>query len=296
MTRAARVDAQAKINVWLHVGGVDAGGYHEIFTLFHRIDLADTVTVRARDDERRRCAHRSASGRPVDLGPTERNLAYRAAEAFREQTGWPNGFDIELTKRIPVGGGLGGGSADAGAVLRALNAIAPRPMAPQALLEMAARLGSDVAFLASEMVAAVGQGRGERLTPFIGTPPPADLVLVIPDFGIGTAEAYRWVDEAGPRSLDPGGSPDLLQPVADWGALDAGNDFEPAVESRHPVLGAIREGLAAAGARVARLSGSGSTVFGIFPQGVPASFEPPANTTAVRTRTSANVVQVEVLE
>src|SRR5207253_289491 len=95
----------------------------------------------------RAAARRVRARHDVDTGPTERNLAWRAALAYADATGWPNGFAIEIEKRLPVGGGLGGGSADAGAVLRCLNALAPSPLGVSALLSIAAPLGADVPFL-----------------------------------------------------------------------------------------------------------------------------------------------------
>jgi 4-diphosphocytidyl-2-C-methyl-D-erythritol kinase len=155
--RAARVAAQAKINLWLHVGPLDATGYHAVVTLFQRIDLADDVVVRTGSPGRN--IDVSGPALPSDgLGDAERNLAFRAAALFADTVGWPSGYSIELTKNIPVGGGLGGGSADAGAVLRALNALSPRPISASRLGELARQLGADVPFLASDLVTAAGSG------------------------------------------------------------------------------------------------------------------------------------------
>jgi 4-diphosphocytidyl-2-C-methyl-D-erythritol kinase len=107
MDRAGRVAAQAKINLALRVLAREVSGYHQIETLFCRIALADTVVVRIVARERSLDCH------GADLGPIEANLAYRAAAAYAAARGWPDGFAIEIEKRIPVGGGLGGGSADA---------------------------------------------------------------------------------------------------------------------------------------------------------------------------------------
>jgi len=141
LSASAHVAAQAKINLFLDVLERDSSGYHAIETAFLRIDLADEITVR------------EAAGRSLDvsgpalpiggLGPTEKNLAYRAAAAYADATGWPSGFAIELVKRVPTGAGLGGGSADAGAVLRALEALSPAPLGAR-LTDVAAALGADV--------------------------------------------------------------------------------------------------------------------------------------------------------
>jgi 4-diphosphocytidyl-2-C-methyl-D-erythritol kinase len=301
MTRAGRVEAQAKINVWLHVGGTDAFGYHELFTLFQRVDLADTVLVRALDRDVARLDWTGAGAGSASLGPADQNLAYRAARAFQTRTGWPAGFEIELTKRIPVGGGLGGGSADAGAVLRVLNALAPEPLPPTDLLDVAAQVGSDTPFLASDLVRAVGLGRGEKLETFRVQLPPTPLALAVPPFGVATADAYRWLDALGPRSLDVAKqartvdvrSSDRITP---WDLVDLGNDFEQVVEQRYPELERIRLAMGKGGARMARLSGSGSTVFGVFPAGVPSLSGLGDGVAIHSTHTSASVVQVEVLE
>jgi 4-diphosphocytidyl-2-C-methyl-D-erythritol kinase len=298
--RVARVDAQAKVNLFLRVGPRDASGFHGILTLFQRIDFSDTVVVRAGGYARSLDAGGPALPRN-GLGPAEKNLAFRAAAAFSERAGWPGGFSIELTKRIPVGGGLGGGSADAGAVLRALDAIAPTPLGSKTLIEIAAALGSDVPFMASEHVTALGTGRGEILEGLAALES-KPVVLVVPRFAIATPDAYRWLDESRPSPATAPALPKLLAKasLASWDqfpTLSVGaNDFESPVETHHPELGEIRERLTESGAILARLAGSGSSVFGVFDDPSPDSgiFDFDAQTIA--TRTSSRVVQVEVLE
>lgn len=279
--RVARTEAQAKINLYLRVGPRDASGYHEIRTLFQRIDLADVITVRIGGGARSiDCAgpQLPAGG----LGAPEENLAYRAALAYVERTGWPRGFAIELTKRIPVGGGLGGGSADAGAVLRALDAAADQPVGMAALEALACDLGADVPFMASEHVRARASGRGEQLEPEM-TQPSRSVVLLVPPFAIATADAYRWLDASRTSAVTLSEEP-------------SGNDFESAIEPRHPTLRDYRMRLETGGAAIARLSGSGSTVFGIF-DGAPPRLETlPRDAFCIVTRTSSRVVQVEVRE
>ena len=282
--RVARVAAQAKINLALRVLQRNQSGYHDLVTSFRRIDLADDVVVRVGGSVRALdCAgpKMPASG----LGPAEKNLAYRAAVEFANRKGWPHGFSIDLTKNIPVGGGLGGGSADAGAVLRALNALAPEPMTAEELLNVAAGLGSDVPFLALDAVSARGHGRGTELTDLEATAAPENLVIVVPPFSVATADAYRWLDDGRDRRGSNSTAHDR-----------DGNDFEDPVELRYPVLRDIREKLRASGARLARLAGSGSCVFGLFGDSYPASLDFGIEAEIIRTRTSARVVQVEVLE
>jgi 4-diphosphocytidyl-2-C-methyl-D-erythritol kinase len=299
--RVARVSAQAKINVLLRVGARDSSGYHAISTWFLRLDLADEIAVRVGGNVR---AIDVAGPRrpPTGLGPAEQNLAYRAAVAYAEHTGWPRGFSIEVTKNIPVGGGLGGGSADAGAVLRTLDALAAEPLGSQTLTELAGSLGSDVPFLTSEFIAAFGEGRGEKLQP-VDPLPARDVVLVVPDFAVSTADAYRWLDESRSNVPAPGALQTWLVPMTaltSWELLRETplhtNDFEPVVERRHPALLQFRERLISSGAQIAHLAGSGSTVFGVFEGAPPSGRDLGVDALVIATRTSSRVVQVEVLE
>jgi 4-diphosphocytidyl-2-C-methyl-D-erythritol kinase len=299
--RAARVLAQAKINLFLQVGARDPTGYHDLWTHFHRIDLADEVIVRV--DGRGRTLDIGGPRMPVaGLGPPEKNLAYRAAMDYGANTGWqfPKSFAIEVTKNIPVGGGLGGGSADAGAVLRALDALAPKPMHPEDLRRIAASLGADVPFLTSDALSALAIGHGDVFRPLPDRHPAATLLLLVPPFSITTADAYRWLDE------DRSGIPDealvrfsestsLSRQDSPW-TNTIGNDFEPVVERRHPELRAMRDRLTELGARTARLAGSGSCVWGIFDHSAPDIRDVEVDALVLATRTSTRVVQVEVQE
>src|SRR5205814_282674 len=147
---AGRTLAQAKINLSLRVLGKEPDGFHSIETVFLRIALGDDVRVHIREQARMlRCG-------VMRDQPPEENLAFRAATLYSAETGWPGGFEIVIKKRIPIGGGLGGGSADAAAVLRILNTLSPSPLSAAALRDLAARLGSDVPFLTSGFVMALG--------------------------------------------------------------------------------------------------------------------------------------------
>jgi 4-diphosphocytidyl-2-C-methyl-D-erythritol kinase len=256
---AARVEAQAKLNLLLRVLDRDASGYHNLATLFQRISLADTVTVRVGGPGR------SLDCRGADVGPVGKNLAWRAANAFASAAGWPDGFAIDVEKRIPVGGGLGGGSADAAAVLRALNALAPRPLEPESLALIAFGLGADVPYLLTEHPLALGTGRGERLLAL--TPLPArDVLLLVPPFGVSSKDAFAWHDALHETDPRPARAPLMLPSPFSWYAAGtfASNDLETAVFARHPELAELRDALARSGARIARMTGSGSGVFGIF--------------------------------
>lgn len=259
MTVAARVTAHAKVNLALRVLSRERGGYHAIETLFARLQLGDEVRVRVRP------SGRAIDCRGADVGPSERNLALRAAEAYTAATGWPAGFAIEIEKHVPAGGGLGGGSADAGAVLRALDALAPDPVGPSALIRIAASLGSDVPYLTTTDPLALAWGRGERLLALPALPE-RPVALVLPAFGVGTADAYAWLDAVrGETDAAAAQRLDAAQ-LGDWTAVAerSANDFEEPVGRHHPEIVQMLAELRTAGASIARLSGSGSTVFGVF--------------------------------
>src|SRR6185503_5044326 len=189
----ARVAAQAKVNLVLRVGPRRDDGFHDLITMFQLLDLADEIVVRIGGAGR--TLHVAGQHLPeAGLGPTEKNLAYRAAMAYTERAKWPTGFSIELFKNIPAGGGLGGGSSDAGAVLRALDTLNETPLGPSVLETLAATLGSDVPFFVSGSACAFGAGRGEEVAG-LDPLPARDVVLAIPPFGVATADAYRWLDE-----------------------------------------------------------------------------------------------------
>ena len=257
--REARVGAEAKLNLFLRVHDREASGYHRLVTLFQRIALADTVRIRTG------VAKRSLACDRADLGPVERNLAWRAANAFASVARWPDGFAIEIEKRIPVGGGLGGGSADGAAVLRALNALAPRPLDDRALATIALGLGADVPYLLSELPLALGSGRGERLLA-LEPLPVRTVLLLVPPFGVASRDAFAWLASERADAPQATPTPIALTSPPTWAAVEscAANDLEPAVFARHPDLARLRGALDHAGARIARMSGSGSTLFGVF--------------------------------
>lgn len=284
----ARIWAQAKINVLLRVLARELSGYHSIETVFLRLEVGDDVVVRVGG------ASRNIDCRGADVGPAERNLAYRAALAYADATGWPNGFSIEIDKHVPVGGGLGGGSADAGAVLRALDALSPKPLGPR-LVEVATPLGADVPFLTIDSPMALGWGRGDRL---LALPPlpSRPLALVLPGFGVATKDAYAWLSES--RAGVPTPGPVLtLDLLGNWRGVAsvATNDFEPVVVAHHPELASHLEAMRQQGAVLAMMCGSGSSLFAIY-EGKPSSASLSAATGArvLTTRTAERVVGVEL--
>ncbi len=298
--RAAQVAAQAKVNLHLRILARETTGYHSIETLFHRIDLADDILVATTD------AERTIDVTGHDAGPAETNLAFRAAVAYAQRAGWPRGFRIELTKKIPVGAGLGGGSADAAAVLRTLDFLAPSPIGVEAILKIAASLGSDIPFLASDAVMALAWGHGERMLS-IPALPRCDLLLMTPHFGVSSADAYRWLDED--RAAAPSvkverdsmlaariPDPSLMSLVAlsTWSGIArfARNDFEQPVAARHPEITAYLERVRNSRAIFAQMTGSGSTIFGVLSSPPNYALLPEEHRDCVTTtRTSIGVVQ-----
>jgi 4-diphosphocytidyl-2-C-methyl-D-erythritol kinase len=261
--RTATVAAHAKVNLALRILAREAGGHHQLETDFHRLALADDVTVTLVDEP----GIVLASDVAFDV-PPEQNLAVRAAAAYQAAARWPlaRGIAIGITKRIPMGGGLGGGSADAGAVLRALDALNPHPIGVEARVRIATPLGADVPFLATTAPRVLAWGRGERM---LALPALAGITVHLAcfDTGVNTAHAYGWLAAARAEApTAPEGA--LLDPatLADFGGVRARatNAFEPVVAARRDdvrgVLAAWRDVLAEAEACVL-LSGSGATVF-----------------------------------
>jgi 4-diphosphocytidyl-2-C-methyl-D-erythritol kinase len=296
VTGTVRVAAQAKINLRLKVLGRDESGYHAIETVFLRLALADSVTVATRDGGGIAVDVFGDSALIVASGPAHENLAAKAAAAYCERASWNPRVEIRIGKAIPVGAGLGGGSADAAAVLRALDALAPSPLPAATLLEVAGGIGSDVPFMVSDHVMALGWGRGERLRAL--PPLPArPVILAVPPIHVSTRDAYGWLERG--RGDSPGEPAQPADGFSSWeqAAKHAENDFSAAVAGRHPVIETMLQSLSARGAKLAVLTGSGSTVFGIFDElpreddrGGRADWE------EIRTATATHVVPLERMD
>ncbi|MBR9975676.1 MAG: 4-(cytidine 5'-diphospho)-2-C-methyl-D-erythritol kinase [Bacteroidetes bacterium] len=246
----------AKINLGLRVLGRRADGFHDISTIFHRVELHDTLHLETTDGKVTLECNRDDI--PVDDG----NLCVRAARLLlAQQRG--RGVHIVLQKNIPAGAGLGGGSSNAAAVLRFLPKLLGQHIPDGELLEMAALLGSDVPFFLQDGSAAA-RGRGERLTYFVWNCP-WWIVLVNPGIHVSTAWAYGALRlEAQPE--DPDLQALLERAVRDPEALATllRNDFEAPVMEAHPGIREVKEAMLRAGAVGAMMSGSGSSVFGLF--------------------------------
>ena len=261
MTDPARVvvRARAKINLDLRVLGRRDDGYHELRTIFQTLEWHDTVTV-------------SRAPRPLEIAgdaskmPLDRsNLAWRAAAALWRASGrrgQPAGARIHIIKRIPARAGLGGGSADAAATIVALNRLWSLGLTRAALAPIAAGLGADVPFFLIGGTA-LGLGRGDEIYPLPDLSP-RPVVVAWPEAGVSTAEAYGWLPVrrgAGASRRSPGRAQAAWDPQAVEGCR---NDLEAQVEAHRPDIRRLRRAMEAAGARLARMSGSGAAVFGLF--------------------------------
>ncbi len=250
--------APAKVNLALEVLGILPGGYHELDTVFAWLDWSDEVELAPGTG----LTVESFVDGGLSLGPPEDNLAVRALKAL--------GVDlaVKLTKRIPAGAGLGGGSADAAAVLVGANELLGLGHSPEQLEKIGATLGADVAF-GVRGGAARGRGRGDELSP-LPAPPPCEVVVLQPPFGLATGPVYRAWDEAPVRVLP--GAAERMEAALRAGSyeevLDAlANDLEPPAFRLQPVLGSVRDAMLAAGCDAVLLSGSGSCLFGLARSG-----------------------------
>ena len=247
----ARTHAFAKINRSLEVLGVRPDGFHELRTVFQSIALHDTLAIRAVHGEFQLICDDPAC--PADRS----NLIWRAAERVWKAAGRPGAprdVSIQLTKRIPLQAGLGGGSSDAAAALRAFGRL--WRVKPDRVRAIGSSLGADVPYF-FEGGTALGLDRGDLLFPLVDAPR-AWVVLVIPSFGVSTKDAFAWWDRDGARPFQ-GRDRGPKRP-----ALQATNDLQGVVAKRHPEIGRLVRALERAGARHAAMTGAGSAVFGLF--------------------------------
>ena len=249
------LQANCKINLGLDILRRRADGFHELETvmfpvrgLYDEVEVTRTgapgVTFRA-------------EGLAVDCAP-EDNICLKAFRLMQRRYG-VDGVGIRLDKRVPFGAGLGGGSSDGTTVLLALNKLFALGLSEAELIACAAELGSDTAFFIRNSPQ-LCKGRGEVMTPFPLDLSGMTLVIVKPDGGVSTREAYAGVR---PRVPEVPLAERLRRPVAEWQGLVT-NDFETHIFEAHPAIRAAKEHLLAEGAVYASMSGSGSTVFGLF--------------------------------
>ena len=257
--------ARAKLNLGLGVLSQRQDGFHDLIGLFQTVSLADRLRLRPSPRLELTC-----SDPEVPSGP--RNLAYRAADLYlREAGGSP--WRVHIDKSIPAAAGLGGGSADAAAVLRVLDRASSRPVGRPALTRMAEQLGSDVPFALTGGTALV-EGRGERVSPVRWTSEDVWYVLVRPPVAIDTGWAYAELDrqrQAGAIALSASEPYRTFLAQLRGGLVDASrlwsvlhNDFQPVVERARPIVARASQLLAATDPLARSMSGSGATVYGIY--------------------------------
>jgi len=239
------VPAPAKLNLFLHVTGRRADGHHLLETLLVAIDTGDTITLARRDDGAIERTTELAGVAPRD------DLAVRAAAALQRETGSTFGVDIALTKRVPLGSGMGGGSSDAASVLLALNRLWGANLPRAELMRIGVALGADVPFFL-QGEPALARGIGERLTPV--TLPPLWIAVIVPPISVATAPIF-----AAPELTRNSASVKMEVFSEGYGR----NDLQPITASRYPDIAVALRGLGEHSPH-ARMTGSGSCVFAPF--------------------------------
>jgi len=249
-----QLKAPAKVNYRLDVLGKRADGYHELRMVMQRVDLCDDLDIALTDTPGIRVTCGSAG---VPDGPG--NIAWRAADALLKLSGRKEGIDISITKRIPVAAGLGGGSSDAASVLMGVNELLELGLSDQRLMEVGVKLGADVPFFIFKKPA-LAEGIGDQLTA-LDQVPLLWVVLVNPGIHVSTAWVYQNLPLTSEEAV-------AIIPRS-YSSLDEvcallSNDLEPVTCGRFPLVGELKELLIAEGAKASLMSGSGSTVFGLF--------------------------------
>lgn len=258
-----RLTTGAKLNLFLRVLGLRPDGYHELESIFHSLEFADDLELSPAEDI-------SVVARPGDdfvgeLPGQAENLVYKTAVMLRDHIGQPRGASIEVTKRIPIGGGLGGGSSNAAGALLALNELWGAHLERPDMIEIACAIGSDVLYCVEGGATSLVTGRGDKLAPLAAALAPIWFVLGISNEPLLTSEVYAAYD-----ALETGEHPGPAPMTMALGAGDVSeiaaslyNDLEPAAFSLRPELADKRAVLMEAGALGAAMTGSGPTMFGI---------------------------------
>ncbi len=266
--RIQKESANAKINLYLDVVALREDGFHDIKSVMHTVSLCDDITVKYTPAKESSIKLKISGSKFL---PTDgKNLAYRAAALFLERAGLTAGIEITINKVIPIAAGLAGGSADAAAVLRAMNKIFSRMFSEKGILSMGAELGSDVPYCILRKTA-LCEGRGELMTE-LNTKLSSHFVIAVPDDFVSTPMAYRRLDELyssfdGSVSVPGEGKYERFSAdIAEGKITDDGifNIFEYAVFEMCPAAQRIKEKMYSLGAVCAMMSGSGPSVFGSF--------------------------------
>lgn len=246
----------AKINLGLYITKKRTDGFHELETCFVHVPWTDILEITESD-----VFEFTSSGLAIE-GPVSKNLCFRAYEALKADFKIPP-VHIHLHKVIPMGAGLGGGSSDASFTLKGLRDLFKLPLTNAQLIPYAATLGSDCAFFIDNQ-AQLGTGRGEILQPIDIDLSGKYLVLIYPNFGISTQEAFAGIK---PKKAPIKLKEVIGQPIETWKET-LSNDFEGSLFPKYPLLASIKDELYNLGASYAAMSGSGSTLFGLFDQAI----------------------------
>ncbi len=255
--------APAKLNLYLKVLRKRPDGYHDIETLFERIDIFDKIIVSsAKDGINIKCDNPSV---PAGKG----SLCYRAAELMKEKFKAASGVEIKIEKHIPVAAGLGGGSSDAASILKAINNLWSLKLTREELMEMAGDLGADVSFFLTDSSFAIGTGRGDDIKP-VNYAKSFWHAVISPDIMLLSGEIYKLYSEVHPLTLTITGSIDKILPptlnISNISRLKAllHNDLESIVLSREPLIKAIKNTLGRDNGENSLVSGSGPSVFCLY--------------------------------
>jgi len=242
-----------KINIFLHIIGKRSDGFHELFTLFSKISLFDTLNIKKSDSQKIICDKESI---PTD----ESNIISKVHSILLKEYGVEQNFQVELSKKIPDGGGLGGGSSNAAAYLNGVCELLELDMPLETKVDIMARVGSDTAFFLHDEPM-IGRGRGELLTPY-GKLPKCSILLLNPNIHVPTGKIFT----SGNLKLTESTEVNRMRHISDYEEYGdiLFNGMEQAVFAMYPVVKSAKDTLKLAGADFTLMSGSGATVFGIF--------------------------------
>ena len=260
MPDSVSISAHAKFNAFLRVLSKEDSGYHGLETVFSLLELSDSIEI----SKIPAGIELNVEGE-YDTGPVSENLVFKAAELVLSATGNRFGVKIHLNKTIPVQAGLGGGSSDAAATLHAVNALADAAIPRHELLQIGAKLGSDVPFFVSGAPVALAWNHGERLLR-LPAPPQAPALVIFPKKGVSTAHAYARLDRTRQGEVKRGAVVLDDESLTTWGSLGrlGGNDFESVTWEQRPDIRDLFEKLVRTGPTLARLCGSGAALVGIY--------------------------------
>lgn len=261
MNRILRIDSPCKLNLHLEVGKKREDGFHPLTSIFHLCSLSDRITISLENEQQQDNLIDLTMLNGPDI-PAEKNLAWKAAELFFELSGNRFPVKIEIEKKVPDGGGLGGGSSNAAAVLAGLNHLCGRPIDYDELFRESVRLGSDVPFFIKNGAAHV-TGRGD-VVESLPALPSIPVVIVVPELHISTAKAFSLLDkeDACALNLHHGYVKSYLEGVpSQWPFY---NSFQAPLFEQYEILSDALEHLKSCGADFCMMSGSGSALFGLF--------------------------------